>query len=102
MHCPSPIKTSKSNIQSNLRITAIHLLNLKQFAMRKLYLLLFISVFFAGTLQTRAQYNGINLSYDGVDDIVTLPAGIVSGVTGDFTIEAYVLWRGTNNSFPRI
>lgn len=70
--------------------------------MRKLYLLLILSLFFAGTLQTRAQYNGINLSYDGVDDIVTLPAGIVSSVTGDFTIEAYVLWTGTNNSFPRI
>lgn len=70
--------------------------------MRKLYLLLILSLFFAGTLQTRAQYAGINLSYDGVDDIVTLPAGIVSTVTGDFTIEAYVNWTGTNSSFPRI
>ena len=55
--------------------------------------------------KTNAQV-GTNLSYDGTDDYLLIPAeatkSIVSNVTGDFTIEAWVLWNGGNNSFPRI
>lgn len=34
-------------------------------------------------------------------DYITLPTGVVSSLTGSYTIEAWVYWRGTNN-FERI
>lgn len=39
-----------------------------------------------------------SLNYDGVDDFVSLPSGVVSTLNGDFTIEAWVYWRGASNS----
>lgn len=80
--------------------------------MRKLYvqpvsgfcissLLLFCSIVF--TFNTvKAQVAGNALSYNGVDQYTTLPGGIVQNVTGDFTIETWIFWRGGNNFFPRI
>lgn len=48
---------------------------------------------FLGISQSNAQA-GNALSYDGVDDFTTLPANIVQGLTGSFTIEAWVYYRG--------
>lgn len=33
---------------------------------------------------------------------LTLPTGIVSGINGNFTIEAYVFWNGNSGAFERI
>src|SRR5688572_12777718 len=42
-----------------------------------------------------AQGPGTALRYDGAQsDYTTLPAGIVSTLTGDFTIEFWVYWQG--------
>ncbi|MFL5742651.1 MAG: LamG-like jellyroll fold domain-containing protein [Flavisolibacter sp.] len=64
--------------------------------MRKFYFLPFVVLLFT-SLISKAQV-GTNLSYDGVDDYVAIPSNasssIVSGLTGDFTIEAWVYWRG--------
>jgi len=74
-------------------------LTIKRFSFALLFLTLL------GINKTNAQA-GTNLQYDGVDDYLAIPANggqsIVSNVTGDFTIEAWVLWDGTNSSFPRI
>jgi hypothetical protein len=57
---------------------------------RFVFVLLTLSVI---ALSSRAQ-NGSALSYDGVDDFTTLPNGIVQGITSNFTIEAWVWWKG--------
>ncbi len=62
----------------------------------------FFFLFFAASLQTKAQVPGQALSYDGVDDYTTMPAGIVQNVTGSFTIETWIYWRGGSTNFPRI
>lgn len=54
--------------------------------------LLLLSMAF--TRPASAQVAGNALSYDGVDDFTTLPNGIVQNLTGAFTIEAWVYWRG--------
>src|SRR6476659_3587158 len=60
--------------------------------MRKIYLLLF-SILFISAIETRAQ-PGNYLSYDGSFNFLTMPPNIVTNLTGDFTIEAWVFWRG--------
>jgi Concanavalin A-like lectin/glucanases superfamily len=47
-----------------------------------------------------AQDPSVNLDYDGTNDFVTLPDDIVMGLNGDFTIEAWVNWRGASATFP--
>ncbi len=42
----------------------------------------------------QAQGAGTNLSYDGSFNFLTMPNNIVQNLTGDFTVEAYVFWRG--------
>ncbi|HEX8332168.1 MAG TPA: LamG domain-containing protein, partial [Segetibacter sp.] len=34
------------------------------------------------------------LAFDGADDYATLPSGIVQSISGDFTIETWVYWKG--------
>lgn len=65
---------------------------------------IFLSIFsfFLFSSDARAQA-GNNLLYtEAESDYLTLPTGIVSTITGSFTIEAWINWKGTNNSFPRI
>jgi hypothetical protein len=67
----------------------------------RLFSLLFTAnlLFSAQTIQ--AQVPGNALSYNGTDQFTTLPSGIVQNITGDFTIEAWVFWRG-GGTFQRI
>jgi hypothetical protein len=67
--------------------------------MRKLYFLFLLTAFSANRSFAQA---GTNLLYDGVDDYLQMPANLVQNVTGDFTIEAWVFWKGGNQSFQRI
>jgi len=65
--------------------------------MPKLYSYLLVSFFSLSIFQplgARAQASGNALSYDGTDDFLSFPTGIVSSINADFTIEQYVLWRG--------
>ena len=48
----------------------------------------------------KAQLKGA-LDYDGIDDYSLLPNGIVSSLSGDYTIEAWVYWRG-GGDFQRV
>lgn len=43
---------------------------------------------------SQAQKAGTSLSYDGVNDFITLPGNLVSGLSSEFTIEAWVYWKG--------
>jgi len=53
-------------------------------------------------LQTNAQTSGVALSYAD-DDYVVLPDNLLSSVTGNFTIEMWVYWRGpSDNRWQRI
>jgi hypothetical protein len=73
------------------------------FAFKRLFFIL-LSLTLLAISKSNAQV-GTNLHYDGIDDYVEIPAGaqsIVSNVTGDFTIETWVIWDGGNQSFPRI
>lgn len=66
--------------------------------MRKIYFLIFS---FIGMLTTaRGQGAGTALDYDGIDDFTTLPANVLTGVTGDFTVEAWVYWRSGRTTPP--
>jgi len=51
-----------------------------------------------------AQDPSVNLAYNPAEqDRLTLPAGIVAGAPGDFTIEAWVLWNSPSSTgFERI
>lgn len=52
--------------------------------------------------QSSAQTASTTLSYT-TDDYVTLPNNVLDGVTGDFTIEAWVYWNGpTGTQWHRI
>lgn len=46
-----------------------------------------------GTLEGTAQFTGTEVNLDGASGLVSLPAGLISGLT-DMTIEAWVTWRG--------
>src|SRR3954465_5620734 len=61
--------------------------------MRKFYIIV-LSVLIFSTSDARAQSPGTHLSYDGAFNYLTMPPDIVKGLTGSFTIEAYVYWRG--------
>ena len=59
---------------------------------KTLFLAVFGILFSSAVL---AQGPGTALRYDGAEsDYTTLPAGIVSTLTGDFTIEFWVYWQG--------
>ncbi len=63
---------------------------------------LFFSLMSLG-LGLKAQPFTRALSYDATQsDYVTLPANIVSSLSGDATLEAWVNWKGGSNNFPRI
>ncbi|MEJ7913479.1 MAG: LamG-like jellyroll fold domain-containing protein, partial [Chitinophagaceae bacterium] len=65
--------------------------------MRKLYPYHLISSVFLSlflSFAARAQAPGNALSYDGTNDFLSFPTGIVSSINADFTIEQYVFWRG--------
>jgi len=91
-----------------------HLTN-KQFLMQKFYSALcigkypaivktfFITIFpllFLSTTELKAQ-SGNHLDYDGIDDFTTLGNNVVQSLTGDYTIEFWVYWRGGSN-FQRV
>jgi len=60
-----------------------------------------LALFLANT-QLKAQMGaGTDLSYDGNGNYVTLAPGVVAGVTGDYTIETWVYWKG-GLAFQRI
>jgi hypothetical protein len=66
---------------------------------RSLSLALLAALF---NFQTKAQTPGVALSYS-TDDFLQLPNNILNGVTGDFTIEAWVFWNGpSGNRWQRI
>lgn len=67
----------------------------------KTFCLSFLSLFFARTSANAQMGAGTNLSYDGNDDYLTISPGVVAGLTGNYTIETYVYWRG-GLSFQRI
>lgn len=69
--------------------------------MNKLFILITLSFALTSTL-AKAQSSGITLDYDGINDYTTIKTyGILSGVTSDFTVEAWVYWRG-GAAFQRI
>jgi hypothetical protein len=93
--------------QSCYFFTTIHL-TYKQFLMQKFYsapgfgrlstiakifLTTVLSLLFFSLTQVKAQA-GTNLSYDGTDDYVTLGPNVLQNVTGSYTFEGWVLWRG--------
>ena len=56
---------------------------------------LMLSLIFSLNFQTaRAQGPGTALDYDGSFQFTTMPNGIVQNLSGSFTIEAWVYWRG--------
>jgi len=57
-------------------------------------------MFFLKAAELKAQA-GNHLSYDGTDDYTTLGNDVVLGLTGDYTIEAWILWKG-GSSFQRV
>jgi len=59
--------------------------------MRKIYFFLLLCVL--GTAPVFGQA-GNALSYDGVDDYTKLPDDFTAGITGSYTVEAWVYWRG--------
>ena len=62
---------------------------------RSLFLAVFGVLFSSGIL---AQGPGTALRYDGAQqDYTTLPAGIVSSLSGDYTIEFWVYWQGVGS-----
>jgi hypothetical protein len=63
----------------------------------KNFALTLFSFIFLNLTDVGAQ-SGNALSYDGADDFTTLAPGIVLGVTGSYTIEAWVYWRGDAGS----
>jgi hypothetical protein len=68
-------------------------------AIFKTALATFFSFFILNLSELKAQA-GNNLSYDGIDDYVTLGNGVVKSLSGDYTIEAWVYWRGARTSAP--
>jgi hypothetical protein len=70
-----------------------HFLPVKPFGRVKTLCLSLLMTSLIASTEAGAQA-GNALSYDGVDDFTTLPAGIVQGLTSSFTIEFWVYWRG--------
>jgi hypothetical protein len=62
-------------------------------AIVKIFLVTFFSFLFLNLTELKAQA-GNNLSYDGTGNYTTLGNDVVLGLTGDYTIEAWVLWKG--------
>ena len=70
------------------------------FALKTFCLALFSLLFTQNSVKAQMGA-GTDLSYDGVDDYTTIAPGVVAGVTGDFTIEAWIYWKG-GLSFQRV
>jgi len=57
------------------------------------FFLTLVSFLFLNFSNLKAQTGG-NLNFDGVDDYATLGNNVVQSLTADYTIEAWVYWRG--------
>jgi hypothetical protein len=66
-------------------------------AILKNFLVTVIALLFLNLTEIKAQA-GNNLSYDGVDDYITLGPNVVQGIGVGYTFEAWVYWKGNAGS----